>query len=75
MRVFAFCRGEPETTHHFFDTDIPVAPRQVCNVYRDLRLLWKALAHARVIEHEPEVRLKNVDAIGVLRAREGRSAA
>jgi hypothetical protein len=72
MRVFAFRRGEPETTHHFFDTDIAVAPRQVSDVYRDLRLLlWKALAHVRVIEHEPEVRLEEVDTIWVLRVRGG----
>ena len=72
MRVIAVRRGEPQTTHHFFDTDIPVAPSQVSDVYRDLPiLLRKALAHARGIEHEPKVRLEDVDAIGVLRVRRG----
>jgi hypothetical protein len=56
--------------HHFFEADIAIAPRQVWDVYRDLRiLLWKALAHVRIVKYEPEVWLEDVHTIRVLRVQ------
>ena len=70
--VFALRCRYPQSTHYFFDTDIAVAPRQVCDVYDNLPIrlrLRMALADVRVIKYKPKVRLEDVDAVEVLCVR------
>jgi hypothetical protein len=67
MYVLVVCRSQPQSTHHLFEADTAIALRHVWDMYLDLRiLLRKALAHARVIIHEPKERLEDANAFQIL---------
>jgi hypothetical protein len=73
--VRVLVRRQSQSPHHFFEADIPVAPRHVCDLDLDARgCLRQALAHVHVIEHEPKVGLEIADIFGVLRVEKWRSA-